>query len=122
MIAVSRKNTNENMGNVYMKMNKQKLASLITTLGLTSSVLVGCGTAPSVNKNTEKYKEDEEQDESSSSSGSSSHTNANSSNQTVVPPVTGSKPTKNGAVSGSSKASASKGSTGIGSGKGGVSS
>ena len=104
-----------------MKMNKQKLASLIATLGLTSSVLAGCGSAPSVNKNTEKYKEDEEQDESSSGSGSgsgsSTHTNTNSSNHTVVPPVTGSKATKNDAVSGSSK-----GSTGIGSGKGGASS
>ncbi|PJN88581.1 hypothetical protein [Bacillus sp. mrc49] len=102
-----------------MKMNKQKLTSLIATLGLTSSVLAGCGSAPSVNKNAEKYKEDEEQDESSSGSGSgsSTHTNTNSSNHTVVPPVTGSKTTKNDAVSGSSK-----GSTGIGSGKGGASS
>ncbi|MGW6302697.1 hypothetical protein, partial [Peribacillus butanolivorans] len=92
---------------------------LIASLGLTSSVLVGCGSTPSVNKSDEKYKEDEEQNDSSSSSGSSSNTNTNS-NSTVVPLVTGSKTTKNGVVSGSSKAS--KGSTGIGSGKGGASS
>ncbi|KQU21872.1 hypothetical protein ASG65_21485 [Bacillus sp. Leaf13] len=105
-----------------MKMNKRKLASLIASLGLTSSVLVGCGSTPSVNKSDEKYKEDEEQNDSSSSSGSgsSSNTNTNSNSHTVVPPVTGSKTTKNGVVSGSSKAS--KGSTGIGSGKGGASS
>ncbi|MFF2591458.1 hypothetical protein ACFVSS_27265 [Peribacillus butanolivorans] len=107
-------------------MNKRKLASLIASLGLTSSVLVGCGSTPSVNKSDEKYKEDEEQNDSSSSSGSgsssgsSSNTNTNSNSHTVVPPVTGSKTTKNGVVSGSSKAS--KGSTGIGSGKGGASS
>ncbi|MFE0507484.1 hypothetical protein ACFW03_24715, partial [Peribacillus butanolivorans] len=106
----------------FMKMNKRKLASLIASLGLTSSVLVGCGSTPSVNKSDEKYKEDEEQNDSSSGSGSSSNTNTNSNSHTVVPPVTGSKTTKNGVVSGSSKASTSKGSTGIGSGKGGASS
>ncbi|MBK5482080.1 hypothetical protein JFV29_09110 [Peribacillus sp. TH16] len=107
-----------------MKMNKRKLASLIASLGLTSSVLVGCGSTPSVNKSDETYKEDEEQNDSSSGSGSgsSSNTNTNSNSHTVVPPVTGSKTTKNGVVSGSSKASTNKGSTGIGSGKGGASS
>ncbi|MFE4243808.1 hypothetical protein [Peribacillus butanolivorans] len=109
-----------------MKMNKRKLASLIASLGLTSSVLVGCGSTPSVNKSDEKYKEDEEQNDSSSSSssgsGSSSNTNTNSNSHTVVPPVTGSKTTKNGVISGSSKSSTSKGSTGIGSRKGGASS
>ena len=41
---------------------------IIASLGLTSSVLVGCGSTPSVNKSDEKYKEDEEQNDSSSSS------------------------------------------------------